>query len=241
MPQIYEVWFLPWVDNSEGKPWKYSGSNHTDNVSYLGSPSSKLIYDWTDGLTVGKWWKKKTRSNPELFVKHILIECSSSISRQELQSLESKIQQSEDHRNNNQYFNKTNKHFNSPHINSSATKGMTYEEIYGKEKAKELKIGRSKSSKEARSRKNWTGNKTGFSHNKNKTYEECYGAEKAAEMKSSRFIPVKGTEANLRALARGNHVSQQKLLCDYCSMLVDKANYARWHGEKCKCKDSKIS
>jgi hypothetical protein len=236
MPQLYEIWYLPWVDNSEGKPWKYSGSNYTDDEKYLGSPSSKLTHEWSEGMTVSKWWKKNTKTNPELFVKYVLVECSSSISRQELQSLESKIQQNEDHRNSDQYFNKTNKHFNSPHINSSAIKGMTYEEIHGEERAKELKANRSKTSKAARLVKTWVGNRTGFSHNRNKTYEELYGAEKAAEMKSTRSIPVKGTEANLRALARGNHVSQQKLVCEHCLKLVDKANYTRWHGDKCNAK-----
>lgn len=135
MPSIYEIVYLPWENNSEGKPWKYSGSDYYDNPKYLGSASSTTINEWADGKSVAAWWKYEIVRNPHHFKKNIIVQCSDEITKRELQSLEAAIQKAEDHRNDKSYFNRTNKHFNSP-ISESILKGMTYEEIHGEEKAK---------------------------------------------------------------------------------------------------------
>jgi hypothetical protein len=240
---IYEIEYIPWIDNSDGKPWLYSGSDYYNNDSYLGSPSSTLKPEWTDGLTIAEWWRKEKRDHPENFRKNILVEVSDDITREELQSLESAIQKSEDHRGSNKYFNRTNKHFNSPY-KESCLKGLSYEEIYGKERSKQIKQKRSETIREIRSQKTWNSNKNSklSGLNKNKTYEEMYGLEKSKELKELRSRSSKearkkdGHLLNKRLLNSGKHVSQKKLTCHHCGKVVDKANHTRWHGDNCKLK-----
>lgn len=153
---IYEIIYTPWENNTIGRPWIYSGSDYYNNPNYLGSPSSKTIHDWTNGLTAAEWWKHESKTQPHLFKKIVLLEVGDHVSREELQSLESAIQTKENHRMDNRYFNKTNKHFNSP-IQQSPLKGMTYEEIYGETKSIELKQSRSNTSKKTREMKSWIG------------------------------------------------------------------------------------
>lgn len=126
MRTIYEIVYILWENNTEGRPWLYSGSDYYNNAEYLGSASSSKIYDWSNGLSVREWWTKETKKHPENFRKNILVSLSEDITRVELQSLEAAIQKSEDHRNDSRYFNRTNKHFNTPHT-SNKLKGMSYE------------------------------------------------------------------------------------------------------------------
>ena len=244
---IYEIYYKPWVNNTEGKPWIYSGSDYYNNPDYLGSASSSAKPDWADGLMVSEWWKKETRNNPQDFEKYILIETSDDISRVELQSLESAIQTIEDHRGSDKYFNRTNKHWKTS-LTESPFKGMTYEEMYGSKRAKEIKENRSESMKSAREKKSWSGNKnnklTGLF--KGKTYEEMYGEETAQRVKkirSEKSKELRKKDAHLlnkKALENGRHVSQQKIQCEHCDKLVDKANYSRWHGSNCKSKKDNL-
>lgn len=153
---IYEVIYIPWANNNEGKPWIYSGSDYHNNPHYLGSASSMSKPSWAGGLTVRQWWKYETKNYPERFIKTVLMEVSDHITHTVLQSLESAIQKSEDHRNDTRYFNRTNKHFNSNRT-SNPLKGMTYDEIYGKEKSQELKLSKSLHFKKVRSEKSQWG------------------------------------------------------------------------------------
>ena len=234
---IYETHYLPWVGR-EDRPWKYSGSNYRNDSKYLGSASSKLKPDWADGLTIEEWWKRETKENPQNFRKYILLEVSDDISRVELQSLESAIQTKEDHRNSNEYFNRTNKHFNTPLLINNPIKGMSYEEIYGKERAEEIKKARSDTMKLVRKNKHWSGNnEASVLKMKGKTYEEIYGPEKAAELikiRTEHFKRIANPNVNQDQLRAGTHVSQQKVQCEHCNKILDKANYSRWHGDKCK-------
>lgn len=43
-----------------------------------------------------------------------------------------------------------------------------------------------------------------------------------------------GPNQNKIMLANGRHPSQMKKECPYCNKIIDVANYARYHGEKCK-------
>jgi hypothetical protein len=239
MPCIYEITYIPWVENNEGKPWLYSGSDFKDNERYLGSASSSKTHEWSNGLSVSKWWKHETAKHPTKFQKNILIEISPGVvTREEMQSLESAIQKAEDHRSDVRYFNRTNKHFNSPHC-KSALQGLTYEEIFGKDKAVEIKARKSDLSKAARKLKTWSGApKDGrTSKLKNKSYEDLYGIERAIEMRKNCSINAAlnaDRNVNDRLKAQGKHVSQIKVTCEYCDKILDKANYTRYHGKKCK-------
>lgn len=237
MPSIYEITYKPWVNNTEDKPWIYSGSDYYDNPSYLGSASSKNMYEWSEGLSVGEWWKYNTKNNPENFEKNVLIECSNAITREELQALESAIQKSEDHRNNNKYFNRTNKHFNSPIIENKL-KGMNYEEIYGTERSKAIRYKRSKSQTEVRKTKNWNPNKNGKLNGlyKDKTYEEMFGEERAKEIKRKRSESLKGrtVSKDARIKISENLKNKPRVICEFCRNSYDELNYRRWHGIKCK-------
>jgi hypothetical protein len=229
--------YKPWVGNTEEKPWIYSGSDYYDNPDYLGSASSKNIYDWSEGLTVGKWWKFNTKNYPENFEKKILIQCSSAVTRRELQSLEAAIQKAEDHRNNLIYFNRTNKHFNSPII-ENPLKGMSYEEIYGEEKAIEIKEKRSKSQSKTRKNKLWNSNKNGKLTGlfKNKTYEEMHGEEKAKDLRKakSEFMKNRIVSEETRKKSSLTMKNRPPIYCEFCKKHFDKLNYKRWHGIKCK-------
>ena len=43
-----------------------------------------------------------------------------------------------------------------------------------------------------------------------------------------------GPENNLKRVANGTHPSQIKKTCPHCNKICDTANYAKWHGDKCK-------
>lgn len=158
MRTIYEIVYIPWENNTEGRPWLYSGSDYYSNTEYLGSASSSKVHEWSNGLSVREWWAQETKKHPENFHKNILVSLSEDVTRVELQSLEAPIQKSEDHRNDSKYFNRTNKHFNTHHT-SNKLKGMSYEEIYGKEKALELKNSKSIHFKRLRDKLDQSGSK----------------------------------------------------------------------------------
>lgn len=242
MPQIYEIIYKPWKDNQEGKPWKYSGSDYKDNPKYLGSVSSSVVESWSEGMTVRDWWKKQIKNNPDNFEKKILISCSSRITRKELQALESSIQTAEDHRGSKDYFNKTNKHFNCE-IASSPLKGLTYEEIYGKENAEKIKEQRSKTQQQTRKSKSWNSNKNGklTGLNKGLTYEEIYGKEKAEKIKEQRSATLTGIKRSESTKRKNsdhmkNLNKNNRVVCEHCLKDLDYLNYIRWHGNKCKSK-----
>ena len=240
---IYEVYYKPWINNAEGKPWVYSGSDYYDNPDYLGSAGSTSRPEWAGGLTVSQWWKKETKNNPQNFEKIVLVEVSDEITRIELQALESAIQTAEDHRGSNKYFNRTNKHWKT-NIQESLFKGMSYEKIYGNGRAKEIKSNRSESMKSVRKDKTWNSNKNGKLTGLfvGKTYDEMYGketAERVKKLRSEKMKEVRKKDSHLlnaKALENGNHVSQQKVMCEHCGKSLDKANYSRWHGPNCKSK-----
>lgn len=48
-----------------------------------------------------------------------------------------------------------------------------------------------------------------------------------------------GPSQNTKMLAEGKHPSQMKKECPYCGVIMDVANYARYHGDKCKRKEVK--
>ena len=43
-----------------------------------------------------------------------------------------------------------------------------------------------------------------------------------------------GPTNNLKRIANGTHPSQIKKTCPHCGKTCDVANYAKWHGDKCK-------
>jgi hypothetical protein len=43
-----------------------------------------------------------------------------------------------------------------------------------------------------------------------------------------------GPNNNLSRIAAGTHPSQIKKTCPHCGKICDTANYAKWHGDKCK-------
>lgn len=110
IPYLYVIEYVPFIGNPENKPWLYSGSCFTGNMDYLGSVSSKTVYDWTDSLPLQKWWKIKTTTQPELFRKTIISEHPSITSR-ELRRLEMNWQTAENHKDDPRYFNASNSSF----------------------------------------------------------------------------------------------------------------------------------
>jgi len=109
---------------------------------------------------------------------------------------------------------------------------------------KKIKADRSEFMKSLRKNKKWSSNKNGKLTGlfKNKTYEEMYGketAEKIKKLRSEKTKELRKSDSHLlnaKALENGNHVSQQKVMCEHCGKSLDKANYSRWHGPNCKSK-----
>lgn len=107
LPVLYRITYIPWVDNLEGKPWYYSGSNYTDNESYYGSLSGNKVTFWSNNMTTKQWWKNETGKYKFRFKKDI-IKSFDNISLKELREEESRWQSIEDHKNDPRYFNNTN-------------------------------------------------------------------------------------------------------------------------------------
>lgn len=142
--------------------------------------------------------------------------------------------------------------------------GMTYEDLFGEEKAKEIK---------AKHRANVTGEKnprygkpgtfTGKTHAKEtlekrrKSYEEQYGEERAAELKKKcsennagannpmygKVGAMKGkthsveARAKMSAARKGKkHTPRKILICPHCEKASDSSNAKRWHFDNCKLK-----
>lgn len=101
MPSLYEITYLPWKDNTEGKPFLYSGSDWNDNPKYFGSVHSK---EWKE------FWKSEIRDHPEHFQKDIIMTWTTNeITQQQLREIESAWQYEEQHAESKIYFNKTNR------------------------------------------------------------------------------------------------------------------------------------
>ena len=43
-----------------------------------------------------------------------------------------------------------------------------------------------------------------------------------------------GPDSNINQIANGTHASQIKVTCLFCKKTMDKANYSKYHGERCK-------
>lgn len=87
---IYLITYIPHLNTSF--PKYYVGSKYRYDGKYLGSPSSKKILDFTEGKTLGQWWKEKTKTNPNNFRFDILFVGNEDISPNELVLIEHDIQ-----------------------------------------------------------------------------------------------------------------------------------------------------
>ena len=82
--------------------------------------------------------------------------------------------------------------------------------------------------------------------NKGKTFEELYGEEKASELKKkvanvgqkNGFFGKQHSEEQ-RKKKSAEKLLAPKIKCYHCKKEVDHMNFSRWHGDKCKHKDSK--
>jgi len=115
---------------------------------------------------------------------------------------------------------------------SHHTKGKTYEEIMGFEKAKILKIEKSKNNPSKRQdvkdkiSKGLKGKPKSESHKK--TISELVWMNK--NMKNKRSKP---NEVD-KWLSEGWKLGKVMLECPHCHRFFDQSNYKQWHGDKCK-------
>jgi hypothetical protein len=124
---VYETIYKPWINNTEGKPWRYIGSDLYDRDDYYGLVSS---IEWKS------FWKKEVIENPHNFEKRTLVSCLGN-SRKDLLELEEQIQKEYNVVNSNIFFNK-----------AYATKGCfgdTNNHRHGKKHSDETKEKMSKS------------------------------------------------------------------------------------------------
>ena len=52
--------------------------------------------------------------------------------------------------------------------------------------------------------------------------------------KTKEELSLAATASNLKRVAEGRHPSQMKKTCPHCGTVMDTANYAKHHGDKCK-------
>ncbi len=117
---------------------------------------------------------------------------------------------------------------------SNKTRGKTYEELYGEERAKEIK------EKVSNNIKNTSAGKT---------YEELYGEERAKEIKEKLSKAGKGKKSTTPSKLIGTKHSKEtiekqraaaknriKTQCPHCNRMLDPGNYKQFHGDKCKLK-----
>jgi len=99
----------------------------------------------------------------------------------------------------------------------TSLKNMTYEEIYGKDKAIELKAMRSKSNKKRGSREQNTKDKISVTR------------KKRIGEGTIKIVPPPIRPQNLNKAMR-------KVKCDHCDIIASYSNIKRWHNNKCKSK-----
>jgi len=122
-------------------------------------------------------------------------------------------------------------------------KGKTWEDIFGKEKAKqykqhlkEIKIGKALS----QSHKDNIGK--GISGEKNGMFGKNHKPYSIEKMKNRLFSKeTKDLMSKNHANISGENnpmyrIKIEKIICQHCNKLIDKRNYSRWHGDKCKYK-----
>lgn len=71
---LYRITYLPHLETDLPKYYIGSKYNYKNTDSYLGSPSSTQIFDYTDGMTLAHWWKQKIKNNKDDFIFEILEE-----------------------------------------------------------------------------------------------------------------------------------------------------------------------
>lgn len=115
---------------------------------------------------------------------------------------------------------------------SSLYKDKSLEEIYGKEKAGVIK---NKLKEKIKERKE----KGMYIHpNKGKQLSEKWKENISRGGKNS-YTEERKRKHSKRMSGKNNPsygISPPKIECIYCKKNIDKRNYARWHGEKCKSK-----
>lgn len=113
---VYETIYKPWVNNSQGLPWKYIGSDKNNNPKYFGSVKSK---QWKE------FWKSEVKNNPDNFIKNTIAVCLLD-DRTQLLKLEEQIQRQYDAVNSNEYFNLS--YANSGCFGGTQNKGRIFSE-----------------------------------------------------------------------------------------------------------------
>ena len=77
MDVIYKVTYLPHLNTEYPKYYVGSKCNYKPKQNYMGSVSSKQIFEYTKGKTLKDWWKNQIKEQPENFSIEILHEINS--------------------------------------------------------------------------------------------------------------------------------------------------------------------
>jgi hypothetical protein len=80
---IYRVWYLPFV-MSDKNPKYYCGSKYHYKGNYFGSPSAKLITEYSNGMSLKDWWKSEIKRDKSNFYFEILEICDPSCTPEQL-------------------------------------------------------------------------------------------------------------------------------------------------------------
>lgn len=80
---IYRVWYLPFV-MSDKNPKYYCGSKYHYKGNYFGSPSAKLITEYSNGMSLKDWWKSEIKRDKSNFYFEILELCDSDYTPEQL-------------------------------------------------------------------------------------------------------------------------------------------------------------
>lgn len=187
-----------WINNTNGK-WYIGGHKGTTDDGYVAS-----------GIVIKEAIKKYGIDN---FTREILYVGD------DYNAEEAKLLEALQAKDNVLSYNLTN-YTQTTGNNGNRTKslsGLTYEEIYGEERAKELKLIRAQRT----GKLNPAYGKASWNKGKTYSYEELYGKEQADLVKEKKRVAMSGKP-------------QQKVMCPHCEKIGGITLMKRYHYENCK-------
>ena len=217
---IYKITYKPHLNTN--LPKYYIGSKYNYKGNYYGSVSSQEVTEYTNGLSLKKWWK--TLNKDDLIVE--VLDVFDNITPEQLVLKEREYHDKMDVLTND-YFNscKANKGFVSKPKTTKTKEKMSnsLKAFYSTTEGKSLA---------ARAAKNRIGKKRLDVSERNKTrIITNITKQKISTTMSGRTLSSEHREKIAVAMKKK---VQPRSVCTVCGKETTNANIAKWHNNKCK-------